>query len=68
MCVVDDLDHPEIAGIRDRILSGDRHAGYELPGAVQADTSGVRRGAGINEKGGSEKDKSENGIESHVFD
>ena len=67
MRVVDDLDHPEIAGIRDRILSGDHRAGYELPGAVQADTCGVRMGAGVNEKAGSEKDKSENGLEFHMF-
>ena len=35
--VVDDLYHPEIVGVRDGILPGDRHAGYELPCAVQAE-------------------------------
>lgn len=67
MRVVDDLDHPEIAGIKNGVLSGDRHSGYELPGAVQADPCGVGMSAGVNGKAGSEKDKSENGVEFHMF-
>src|SRR5580692_12691505 len=67
MGVVDDLDHPEIAGIKNGVFSGDRHSRYELPGAVQADPDGVGMGAGVNGKAGSEKDKSENGIEFHMF-
>ena len=58
MGVVDNFDHPEIAGVWNRILSGDCHTGHELPGAVQADPSGIGMGAGVDGQAGGEKDKS----------
>ena len=58
MGVVDNFDHPEIAGVRNRILSGDRHPGHELPGAVEADPCSIGMDAGADGQAGDEKDKS----------
>ena len=68
MGVVEDLDHPEITGIRHGVFPGDRHPGYELPGAIQPDPGGgVGMGAGIDKQAGNEKEKSGDGVEFHTL-
>jgi hypothetical protein len=69
MRVVNDLDHPEITGVRDGVLPGDRHPGYQLPGAIhpKGGPAGIRLSAGIEEQDGGEEKESWDGVEFHML-